>query len=131
MMRQVMKSRVVGATVTLSTAEAAQNGRGLSDGLSIGVVLTGATLYLDREVLKRADLWPNERVEVQNIDNGAQFSAVVGEAKPGQVVVVGGTAHLARSGHRLDIVSYSYLAETELSQYRMRVVVLGPLNRLE
>lgn len=89
-------------------------------------------LYLDREIMKKADLWPFELVEVCNHDNGARFRIPVQDLEPGsgRVVVQGAAAHLARPGQKLTVLSFVQLSEAELAAYRPRTVVLDGRNQL-
>jgi aspartate 1-decarboxylase len=83
-------------------------------------------LYLDRAFMKRADLWPFERVDALNASNGARFSILVLEAPEGtkQVKVAGAASALARPGHILTLTSYISLSENELVSYRPRLINL-------
>jgi aspartate 1-decarboxylase len=83
-------------------------------------------LYLDRAYMKRADLWPFERVDALNASNGARFSILVLEAPEGsrQVRLAGAAAALARPGHVLTLTSYVTLSENELVTYRPRLINL-------
>ena len=104
----MLKSKITGAKVTTSVLE----GEG--------------SLVLDRELMKRADLWPFERVEVSSTENGARFSTTLVEAEAGSgiVKVTGPDAFLIKEGHRIVITAYVQLSEHELGHFRPRVIVL-------
>lgn len=89
-------------------------------------------LVLDRELMRRADLWPYEQVEVASQDNGARLNLTVIEAASGSGVVgvYGPAALVLKNGHRLVITSYLHLSEAELPSYRPRIVTLDSKNRL-
>ena len=90
------------------------------------------SITIDRNLLKAADIWPNERVEVYNIDNGARFAtyALEGEAGSGVICVNGAAAHLARPGHKVIIATYANFDEKDLVGYKPRVVLVNAQNRV-
>jgi len=89
------------------------------------------SITIDRDLLKSADIWPHERVEVYNIDNGARFAtyAIEGESGSGVICINGAAAHLARPGHKVIIASYVTLEEREIQGYQPRVVLVDGKNR--
>jgi aspartate 1-decarboxylase len=105
----MLKSKVSGLRVTSSSIQ----GEG--------------ALWLERELMKKADLWPFERVEVANAENGARFSTCVLEAEPGSnaVRVTGPDAFLVKPGDRITVSAYLQLEEAQLSLYRPRVLSLS------
>lgn len=115
MQRTMFKSKIHRATVT----EADLNYEG--------------SITIDRELMKRADIWPNERVEVYNIDNGARFAtyAIEGAAGSGVICINGAAAHLAKPGHKVIIATYTTLTEEEIQQYRPRVILVDEKNRVK
>lgn len=88
------------------------------------------SITIDRNLLKAADIWPHERVEVYNIDNGARFAtyALEGEAGSGVICVNGAAAHLARPGHKVIIATYADFDEADLTNYKPRVVLVNGKN---
>lgn len=89
------------------------------------------SVTIDRELMKRADLWPFERVEIYNVDNGARFATYVieGAAASGVICINGAAAHLARPGHKVIICSYVAMTEADLPAYKPRVVLVDERNR--
>jgi aspartate 1-decarboxylase len=89
------------------------------------------SITIDIDLMKRADIWPFERVEVYNCDNGARFAtyAIEGEAGSGVICINGAAAHLAKPKHRVIIATYINMTESEISQYRPRVVLVDSANR--
>ncbi len=88
-------------------------------------------IILDRDLMKRADLWPFERVEIYNSENGARFttSVIEGASGSGMVCVCGPAAHLAKLGHKITIASFITMTEAHLSAYRPKLVALDERNR--
>lgn len=89
------------------------------------------SITIDRDLMKRADIWPHERVEVYNIDNGARFAtyALEGTAGSGVICINGAAAHLARPGHKVIICTYANMDESQLVNYQPRVILVDGRNR--
>lgn len=88
------------------------------------------SITIDPKLLKIADIWPNERVEVYNIDTGARFAtyAIPGESGKNEICINGAAAHLAKPGHKVIICSYANLEEKDLSGYEPTVVIVNEQN---
>lgn len=89
------------------------------------------SITVDRELLKQADIWPFERVEVYNIDNGARFAtyAIEGDAGSGVICINGAAAHLAKPGHKVIICTYVNLSEGDLASYKPKVILVDGRNK--
>ncbi|MCC7440489.1 MAG: aspartate 1-decarboxylase [Bdellovibrionales bacterium] len=113
MQRTMMKSKLHRATVTEANLE------------------YEGSITIDKDLLKTADIWPHERVEVYNITNGNRFAtyAIEGPSGSGVICINGAAAHLARPGDKVIICSYVTLEEREIQNYEPRVVLLGEGNR--
>ncbi|MFB6489817.1 MAG: aspartate 1-decarboxylase [Thermoproteus sp. AZ2] len=64
------------------------------------------SLTLGEDLLEASGIWPYERVEVYNINNGARFSTYVIKGEPGAVELNGAAARLGEVGDRLIIAAY-------------------------
>jgi aspartate 1-decarboxylase len=89
------------------------------------------SITIDRDLMKRADIWPFERVEVYNVDNGARFAtyAIEGASGSGEICLNGAAAHLVKPGHKVIICTYVAMTEADLPQYRPKVVLVDARNR--
>jgi aspartate 1-decarboxylase len=90
------------------------------------------SVTIDRDLLRAADIWPHERVEVYNISNGQRFATYALEGKPGSGVICinGAAAHLAQPGHKVIIATYADYEEADLAGYEPRVVLVDEHNRV-
>ncbi len=113
MQRELMKSKIHGATVTQC---------------NLGYV---GSLTIDRNLLELADLLPNEKIQVVNLNNGTRFEtyALEGEAGTGIIGANGGTARLCVEGDQLLIISYARYDEREARGHQPRVVVVDEDNQ--
>jgi aspartate 1-decarboxylase len=91
------------------------------------------SLTVDPVLLKAADILPNEKVEVVNINNGARFSTYVIEGVPGEgeICLNGAAARLGQVGDLVIIISYINLTDDELANFAPRVVLVDEANRIK
>jgi aspartate 1-decarboxylase len=114
MQRQMLKSKIHRATVTACDPD------------YVG------SITLDAELMRQADLLPNEQVHVWDVDNGARMVtyALEGEPGSGQVQVNGAAARLVRPGDKVIVVSYASYDERELDASSPVVVHVDGRNRI-
>ena len=114
MRRTMCKSKIHRATVT--DADLAYEG----------------SITLDPLLMEAADLIPYEHVHVLDVDNGARFETYVirGEEGAGEVVLNGAAARLVQPGDTVIILSYASYDESELEDFRPRVVFVDAHNRI-
>lgn len=114
MQRQMLKSKIHRATVT---------------GCDVAYV---GSITLDPELMRTADLLPNEQVHVWDIENGARFVtyAIEGEPGSGTVQVNGAAAHLVSAGDKVIVASFAAYDAAELDAYDPVVVHVDDDNRI-
>jgi aspartate 1-decarboxylase len=113
MLREMMKSKIHGATVTQC---------------NLGYV---GSLTIDRNLLELADLIPNERIQVVNLNNGARFETYVleGEAGSGVIGANGGAARLCVEGDQLLVIAYAVMDDREARTHQPKVVIVDEDNQ--
>jgi aspartate 1-decarboxylase len=106
MQRQMLKSKIHRATITDCDTD------------YVG------SITLDPELMRQADLLPNEQVHVWDIGNGARFVtyAIEGEPGSGVVQVNGAAARLVRTGDKVIIASFAAYDPDDLDRYSPIVV---------
>jgi aspartate 1-decarboxylase len=114
MQRQMLKSKIHRATVTDCDLHYA------------------GSITLDPDLMREADLLPNELVHVLDIDNGNRFETYVIEGRAGSrdVQVNGAAARLVQRGDLVIIVSYGVYSEDELADHEPRVVHVDAGNEI-
>jgi aspartate 1-decarboxylase len=111
MQRQMLKSKIDGATIT---------------DCDVGYV---GSITLDSELMRQADVLFNEQVHVWDIDNGARFVTYAIEAiGSGTVQVNGPAARLVKSGEKVIIASFGGFDEKDLERYSPVVVHVNDEN---
>ena len=91
------------------------------------------SIKLDEDIIKEANLFPNEMVLVVNINNGARFETYVIPAKKGSrtVGLQGGAARLGEIGDELIVMSYCFVDEKELKNHIPKILTVDSKNRIK
>ena len=90
------------------------------------------SLGVDKDLLKAADIRPNEIVQVVNVNNGARFETYVIEepAGSGEVSLYGAAAHLGKIGDLVIILSYALLDEKRSERLTLKALRVDSRNRI-
>jgi aspartate 1-decarboxylase len=114
MHRQMLKSKIHRATIT-----------------DCDVDYVGS-LTLDPELMRQADLLPNEQVHVWDIDNAARFITYVieGEEGSGTVQVNGAAARLVNPADKVIVASFGSFDQGDLEAYSPIVVHVDDQNKV-
>lgn len=114
MLRKMLRSKIHRATIT-----------------ECDVDYVGS-ITVDADLLRAADIRPNEAVLVLDIDNAARFETYVIRGEPGSGVIGinGAAAKLVEPGHKVIIVCFSQLEPDELDEHQSRIVLVDEHNRL-
>lgn len=90
------------------------------------------SITIDADLLRAADIRPNELVHVADVDNAARFETYVirGAAGSGIIGVNGAAARLVEPGHRVIIMSFALIDEADLDRHESRIVLVDNANRI-
>ena len=90
------------------------------------------SISIDESLMEAADILPNEKVLVIDIENGERFETYVIKAKKGskEIGVNGGAARLVQKKDRLIIMSFSSFSEEELKNYSAKIIILNKENEI-
>lgn len=90
------------------------------------------SIGIDETLMKAANMLPNERVDVLNINNGQRFSTYIIKAPTGsgQIVVNGAAARLVQKGDLVIICAFIQMTEDEARLHNPLVVQLGVENQM-
>lgn len=113
MFRMMMKSKIHGARVT-----------------QCNLTYQGS-LTVDASLMEMADLIPNEKIQVVNVNTGVRFETYVIPGEPGSGImgVNGGAARLATEGDVILVISYTMLEEEIARAHKPRVILLDENNK--
>ena len=115
MLRKMLRSKIHRATITECDAD----------------YVGSATIDVD--LLRAADIRPNESVLVLDIDNGVRFETYVirGEAGSGVIGINGAAARLVEPGHKVIIVCFGILTEDRLEDHVATIVLADADNQVD
>ncbi|MCK9224189.1 MAG: aspartate 1-decarboxylase [Candidatus Muirbacterium halophilum] len=91
------------------------------------------SLSIDLDLLKAADILPNEQVHVLNCNNGARFTTYAIAAKPGsgKIGLNGAAARLGENGDIVIIVTYKSVKSEDLLRHKPKIVLLDEKNSIK
>lgn len=90
------------------------------------------SITIDDDLLAAANMIPNEKVQVLNVNTGGRFDTYIirGEAKSGVVGLNGPAARMAAVGDVLIVISYAMMDFEAAKKYEPIVVFPDERNRL-
>ncbi|OIO79598.1 MAG: aspartate 1-decarboxylase [Candidatus Omnitrophica bacterium CG12_big_fil_rev_8_21_14_0_65_43_15] len=114
MFRFIYKSKIHRATVTEANLDYA------------------GSITIDQRLLKAADIFSNERVQVVNVNNGTRVEtyAIPGKSGSGIICMNGAAARWAHRGDKVIIISYCLLDTKNAKEYKPKVVHVDDKNRI-
>lgn len=91
------------------------------------------SITIDSELLRAADILPNEQVQIVNNNNGARFETYVIPGPPGSGVIClnGAAARLVQPGDTIIIISYGYLTSDEAREHQPTVIFVDETNKID
>lgn len=89
------------------------------------------SLGIDKSLLKKANIYPGEIVQVVNVNNGARFETYAIEEKSGsgEIGLYGAAAHLGKTGDIVIILSYGLIEDAKSRHLLMDVVRVDSKNK--
>jgi aspartate 1-decarboxylase len=90
------------------------------------------SITIDKSLLDQANILPQEKVQVVNLNNGARFETyvLVGEENSGTICLNGPAARLGQVGDLLIVISYCHLEFEEAKKFQPKVIYVDKGNRI-
>ncbi|MEO0096032.1 MAG: aspartate 1-decarboxylase [candidate division WOR-3 bacterium] len=112
---EVLKSKITEATITDT------------------VLFYRGSMGIDSRILETANIKPGEKVQVLNYDNGERLETYVIAEKPNsrRFVLYGPASLKGKAGQRLCILSYAFIPQTQIRDFKPRIVILDKKNRVK
>ena len=90
------------------------------------------SITIDEELMKAANILPNERVQVVDNNSGARLETYVipGKAGSGVICLNGAAARLVQPGDIVIIMAYAFMEETEAVAHVPTVVMVDEKNAI-
>ncbi|QGQ96838.1 aspartate 1-decarboxylase [Paenibacillus psychroresistens] len=114
MLRTMMKSKIHRATVT----EANLNYVG--------------SITIDEDILDLVDIYPNEKVQIVNNNNGARLETYIipGPRGSGVFCLNGAAARMVHVGDTIIVISYGLMTSEEAKNYKPKVAIMDANNKV-
>lgn len=89
------------------------------------------SIGIDKDLLKKADIYPGEIVQVVNINNGARFEtyAIEEESGSGTIGLYGAAAHMGKAGDLVIILSNALLEDADAKNLKLKTIKVDANNR--
>ncbi len=89
------------------------------------------SITIDKKLLEAADIYPDERVQVVNLNNGSRVETYVLEGKAGSGIVCmnGPAARWAQVGDIVIIISYALMDSKQAKANKQKIVFVDSKNR--
>ncbi len=90
------------------------------------------SITIDEELMKAANILPNERVQVVDNNSGARLETYVipGKAGSGVICLNGAAARLVQPGDIVIIMAYAFMEEAEAAGHVPTVVMVNEKNAI-
>ena len=90
------------------------------------------SITIDEDLLEKANMLPNEKVQVLNCNNGARLETYIikGERGSGVICLNGPAARLGYVGDVLVVIAYCMMEEEQAKNYQPLVVKVDSKNKL-
>lgn len=82
------------------------------------------SITIDQDLMDAANIYPNERVQVVDNNNGSRFETYVipGKRGSGVICVNGAAAHLVNVGDIIIIMAYTWMPDSEARTFKPAVI---------
>ena len=89
------------------------------------------SITIDEDLMEKAHILPNERVQVVNNENGARLETYVipGPRRSGVICLNGAAARCVQVGDSVIIMCYAFFTEAEAQTHKPTVVMVDKNNR--
>ena len=90
------------------------------------------SITIDEELMEKAGIIPNERVQVVDNNNGARLETYVipGKRGSGCICINGAAAHLVNVGDTVIIMAYALMTPEESKGFKPSIVFPGAGNKI-
>lgn len=90
------------------------------------------SITIDEALLERANMYPNEKVQIVNNHNGARFETyiIAGPRNSGVICVNGAAARLVQKGDTIIIMSYVQMEDEAARKHQPTVLLLNENNQV-
>lgn len=89
------------------------------------------SITIDEEIMNKANILENEKVQIVNINNGERFETYVikGEAGKGDICLNGAAARLVQPKDKVIIMSYCSIDQEKARSFKPTIVIVDENNK--
>lgn len=90
------------------------------------------SITIDENLMEAADIFPNEKVQIVNNNNGARFETYVikGKRDSGVICLNGAAARLVQPGDEIIILSYVMVDNKEAADFQPKLIFVDGNNNV-
>ncbi|MFZ3231231.1 MAG: aspartate 1-decarboxylase [Pseudobdellovibrio sp.] len=89
------------------------------------------SISIDKSLIKKANLFVNQKVDILNCNNGARFSTYVIEGKKGEICLNGAAARHVQKSDVVIIVAYASIDLEKAAKHQPTVVFVNEKNEFK
>lgn len=87
------------------------------------------SISIDKELIKKAKMHVNQKVDILNCNNGERFTTYIIEGKKGEICLNGAAARLVQKGDLVIIVAYGTIDLKDAADHEPTVVFVDKHNK--
>jgi len=90
------------------------------------------SITIDMEIVRKAKMFPYEKVLVADITNGSRFETYIIPGKEGskEICINGAAARLVQEGDRIIVMAFTWIDETEAENFKPIVLRMDQNNNI-
>ncbi|TFE03234.1 MULTISPECIES: aspartate 1-decarboxylase [Jeotgalibacillus] len=90
------------------------------------------SITIDEDILDAVGMYPNEKVQIVNNNNGARFETYIikGERGSGVMCVNGAAARLVQEGDVIIVISYMMIQDEAAKLHKPKVAIMNEKNEI-
>jgi aspartate 1-decarboxylase len=89
------------------------------------------SVSIDTELIKKAKMFLNQKVDIVNCNNGARFSTYIIAGKKGEICLNGAAARLVHKGDKVIIIAYASVDLKDSAKHEPTVVFVDDKNKFK
>jgi len=96
-------------------------------------LLYEGSITIDENLIKAVDIYPGERVQVVNLNNGNRFETYVikGKTGSGEICLNGPAARQGYVGDTIHIIGYALMEPQEAKTFKPKIIQVNEHNRIK
>lgn len=90
------------------------------------------SITIDKNLLKKANILPGEKVQIVNNNNGARLETytIEGPEESGIICLNGAAARLVQPGDKIIIIAYCMIDSKEAETFKPNILILDEENKI-